>query len=71
MPMLALDFTVEEMNAIALYRNKSRRQTINRMKVACEYILEDGLYIIFMSAIKKLNMLSDEEYESIDFILTN
>lgn len=68
--MSAIDFSVEEMNAIAIYHSNTKELTILRMTNAAEYITDDSLWIIFSTAIKKLKQLTQEEFEKIEFVLT-
>ena len=60
-------FTVEEINLIAMYLGDTRTDTIMQIAAAIDYMDED-MITIAETAIHKLAMLNEQDYEGISFI---
>jgi len=65
--MEILDFTVEETNLIAMYKLDTKAKTILSLHDDYPYFEED-MQEIATSAARKLNLMTDEEFESIVFV---
>jgi hypothetical protein len=65
--MTILDFTVEEINLIAIYRNESKAKTIMRLNNSFPY-MDAEMKEIATSAARKLSAMTNAEYASALFI---
>lgn len=58
---------VEEMNVVALYHSGNRMNTIGQIDEALPYVDEPELRKLLADTRDKLALLSDDEFERIDF----
>jgi len=65
--MKILEFSVEEINMIAIYEAETRRDTIFRIHDAYP-LMDEDMQEIANSAARKLSGMTDEEFELTDFI---
>lgn len=64
-------FNVEEENAIAIYRGKTRTGTMQSMLNVAKYIKDDDMKKVITSAATKLGLLmTDDEFEKTEFTYT-
>jgi len=68
--MNILNFTVEEINMIAIFKMESRTKTIFRMHDVYQLMNED-MQEIASTAARKLSALTDAEFELIKFVHTD
>ena len=64
--MAIIDFTVEEINLIAIYKAETKEATLQAIAAALPF-MDGEMQIISENACRKLAALSDEEYCSIPF----
>lgn len=57
-----MNFTIEEVNMIAIYNTGKRIETISSLRDAIPFITDKDLQMIGESAMKKLVNMSDEEF---------
>ena len=65
--MNMLDFTVEEINLIAMYLDVSKVATIMKIHDAYRF-MEKDFQTIASSAARKLNLMTEEEFADAHFI---
>jgi TRAP-type mannitol/chloroaromatic compound transport system substrate-binding protein len=65
--MTIMDFTVEEINLIALYRTDSKAKTILRLNDSFPHMDEDMKEIATSSA-RKLSVMTDAEFAVTEFV---
>ena len=68
--MQSVLFNVEEENAIAIYRGRTRELTIVSMIRILEHIKDEKMRKIIISCIEKLAEMSDHDFDAYNFILT-
>ena len=64
--MTIMDFTVEEINLIAIYKDKTKIATLQKIAAALPF-MDEEMKEISSSASRKLVVLTDEEYSVIPF----
>ena len=65
--MLILDFTVEEICLIAVYKTYSLAKTIARIDDALPDLLDEDILTIAESAVRKLSALTEPEFAALSF----
>ena len=65
--MKIMDFTVEEINLIAIYNSESKIMTMVKIHDAYPY-MDDDMKEIAHSAVSKLTQMAEEEFDSASFI---
>jgi len=65
--MTITDFTVEEINLIAIYKSDSKEKTIYRLHDMYEF-MEDEMQIIATNSARKLSVMTDAEFALSKFI---
>lgn len=68
--MTIFDFTVEEINIIAIYRVETRAATLELIASAYPFMDEDILTIA-KNAAGKLDALTEQEFSGLSFTLTD
>jgi len=61
------NFTVEEINLIAMYLGETRTDTIMQIAEAVPY-MDDDMITVAEGAIRKLAMMDDQEYTGNAFV---
>lgn len=69
--MKKVHFTVEEINAIAIYHGKTRDVTIASMSNVSKYLNDKDMQRIMNQAVEKLRQITNEEYDAMQFIYTD
>ena len=64
--MCIMDFTVEEINLIAIYNADTKAETLQRIAAALPF-MDDDMRTITESATRKLTALSSEKFTEILF----
>ena len=64
--MSILDFTIEEINLISMYKSMTAKITINRIKQMLPYMPAD-MKEIATSAIRKLKNMAELDYSKLKF----
>jgi len=65
--MPIMDFTVEEMNLIAMYKTTTAEGTL--MNIAAAYLyMDDDILTVAEVAAKKLAVLTDAEFSALSFV---
>ncbi len=64
-------FDVPEINIISMYKGKNRKETINTMINVLNHIDDKDMMETVLSALEKLSNITDRQYETYNFILTN
>ena len=62
-----MDFTVEEINLIAIYHVESRRKTMYRIHDVY-HLMDEDIQEIATTAVQKLGSMTDTDFELMDFI---
>jgi len=65
--MLIMDFTVEEINLIAIYKADTKSATLTGIISALPHMASDMLHIAACAG-RKVNALTDDEFSSMSFI---
>ena len=65
--MTIMDFTVEEINLIAIYKSDSKKKTVYRLHDMYEF-MDDEMQLIATSSARKLNAMTDAEFALSKFI---
>ena len=65
--MTMLDFTVEEVNLIAIYKDETKIATISRISEVYPHMDED-MKDIANNAARKLSVMTEEEFATAKFI---
>lgn len=60
-------FTVEEANLVCIYSKKSRQDAIDGMYCMIPYTPDFDMLSLMCETLKKLQSISNEEFESYDF----
>ena len=60
-------FSVEELNLMVIYDTSSREALLNGLVVGCKSVYEPEMIEIFRSTIRKLEILTDDEFSEIYF----
>ena len=63
-------FSVEEENMVVIYKGKDRQETIRRLQQAGEEFLDEGLFGIRDQTVADLQQITDEEFESYHWTMT-
>ena len=63
-------FSVEEENMVVIYKGKDRQETIRRLQQAGEEFLDEWLFSIRDQTVVDLQRITDEEFESYHWTMT-
>ena len=63
-------FSVEEENMVVIYKGKDRQETIRRLQQAGEEFLDEGLFSIRDQTVTDLQQITNEEFESYHWTMT-
>lgn len=63
-------FSVEEENMVVIYKGKDRQETIRRLQQAGEEFLDEWLFSIRDQTVVDLQRITDEEFESCQWTMT-
>ena len=63
-------FSVEEENMVLIYKGKDRQETIRRLQQAGEEFLDEWLFSIRDQTVVDLQRITDEEFESYHWTMT-
>ena len=69
--MSATEFTVPEMNLVAIYKGKTRGKTIQSIVSVLNNINDKDMTEIMLSTIEKLANITDKEFNETNFIYTD
>ena len=69
--MSATEFTVPEMNLVAIYKGKTRGITIQSIVSVLNNINDKDMTEIMLSTIEKLANITDKEFNETNFIYTD
>jgi hypothetical protein len=68
--MIILNFTVEQINIIAIYKADTLGESLNNISDAFPY-MDDDILVIAKSAYEKLATLTEEEFDALKFTLAD
>lgn len=63
-------FTVEEVNLICIFESRSRTKVISGIKEAIKHLDDEAMIELSLQVMKKLNDMSDEQFEELVFVDT-
>ena len=63
-------FTVEEINLICIFESRSRIKVISDIKEAIKHLDDEAMIELSLQVMKKLNDMSDEQFEELVFVDT-
>ena len=63
-------FSVEEENMVVIYKGKDRQETIRRLQQAGEEFLDEGLFSSRDQTVADLQQITNEEFESYHWTMT-
>ena len=63
-------FSAEEENMVVIYKGKDRQETIRRLQQAGEEFLDEGLFSIRDQTVADLQQITNEEFESYHWTMT-
>ena len=61
------NLTIEELSILSLYRGETRLETLRNMFRAPEQEMAEGIRLTYLNARKKLNDMSEESFQKLDF----